>query len=62
MAVQKISHSEHEGRLKMDMALVTAENLLQSADEELKNQTQVQLKELKSLWEETCTYITHCHR
>lgn len=46
----------------MDMALVTAENLLQSADEELKNQTQVKLKELKSLWEETCTYITHCHR
>uniref|UniRef100_H2SQ46 Spectrin repeat containing, nuclear envelope family member 3 n=1 Tax=Takifugu rubripes TaxID=31033 RepID=H2SQ46_TAKRU len=58
---EKISHSEHEGRLKMDMALVTAENLLQSADEELKTQTQVQLKELKSQWEETCTYITHCH-
>lgn len=46
----------------MDMALVTAENLLQGADEELKNQTQARLKELKSLWEETCTYITHCHR
>uniref|UniRef100_H3CF31 Spectrin repeat containing, nuclear envelope family member 3 n=1 Tax=Tetraodon nigroviridis TaxID=99883 RepID=H3CF31_TETNG len=58
---EKISHSEHEGHLKMDMALVTAENLLQSADEKLKNQTQAQLKELKSLWEETCTYITHCH-
>lgn len=48
--------------MKMDMALVTAENLLQIADEELKTQTQVQLKELKSQWEETCTYITHCHR
>lgn len=44
------------------MALVAAENLLLSGDEELKNQTQTQLKDLKTLWEETCTYIIHCHR
>lgn len=60
--LQKIHQSEHEGRVKMDMALVAAENLLQSADEELRNQTHAKLKDLKSQWEETCTYIIHCHR
>lgn len=44
------------------MALVAAENLLLSGDEELKSRTQTQLKDLKTLWEETCTYIIHCHR
>ncbi|KAL7380794.1 hypothetical protein ABVT39_024193 [Epinephelus coioides] len=58
---EKIHQSEHEGRVKMDMALVAAENLLQSGDEELRNQTHAKLKDLKSLWEETCTYIIHCH-
>uniref|UniRef100_A0A7N6B258 KASH domain-containing protein n=1 Tax=Anabas testudineus TaxID=64144 RepID=A0A7N6B258_ANATE len=58
---EKIHQSEHEGRVKMDMALVAAENLLQSADEELRNQTHAKLKDLKSQWEETCTYIIHCH-
>ncbi|XP_042356539.1 nesprin-3 [Plectropomus leopardus] len=58
---EKIHQSEHEGRVKMDMALVAAESLLQSGDEELRNQTHTKLKDLKSLWEETCTYIIHCH-
>uniref|UniRef100_UPI0037E896BD nesprin-3 isoform X1 n=2 Tax=Semicossyphus pulcher TaxID=241346 RepID=UPI0037E896BD len=58
---EKIHQSEHEGRVKMDMALVAAENLLRSEDEELRNQTHAKLKDLKSLWEETCTYIIHCH-
>lgn len=44
------------------MALVAAENLLKSGDEEVKNQTHARLKDLKGLWEETCTYIIHCHR
>ena len=46
----------------MDVALVAAESLLQSGDEEVRNTTHAQLKELKSQWEETCTYIIHCHR
>lgn len=46
----------------MDMALVAAENLLHSGDEELRIHTHTKLKELKTLWEETCTYIIHCHR
>ncbi|XP_031731722.1 nesprin-3 [Anarrhichthys ocellatus] len=58
---EKIHHSQHEGRVKMDMALVAAENLLQSGDEELRNHTHAKLKDLKSLWEETSTYIIHCH-
>ncbi|XP_029349675.1 nesprin-3 [Echeneis naucrates] len=58
---EKIHESEHEGRLKMDKLLVAAENLLQSADEELRNHIHAKLKDLKSLWEETCTYIIHCH-
>ncbi|KAK2825829.1 hypothetical protein Q5P01_020043 [Channa striata] len=58
---EKIRQSEHEGRMKIDMVLVAAEKLLQTADEELRNQTHAKLKDLKSRWEETCTYILHCH-
>ncbi|TMS21366.1 Nesprin-3 [Larimichthys crocea] len=58
---EKIHLSEHEGRVKMEVALVAAEILLQSGDEELRNHTHAKLKDLKSQWEETCTYIIHCH-
>ncbi|KAJ8274783.1 hypothetical protein COCON_G00094080 [Conger conger] len=53
--------SEHEGWLKVDMALIAAEVLLQTGDEAIKGQTQARVKELKALWEETSIYITHCH-
>ncbi|XP_064153605.1 nesprin-3-like isoform X3 [Anguilla rostrata] len=56
-----IRNSEHEGWLKVDMALVAAEVLLQTSDEEIKSQTQARVKEIKALWEETSVYITHCH-
>ncbi|XP_020786352.2 LOW QUALITY PROTEIN: nesprin-3 [Boleophthalmus pectinirostris] len=58
---EKIHHSEHEGRMKMDKAMVAAEHLLQSEDEELRNHTLCKLRELKTQWEETTTYIIHCH-
>nr|XP_019958626.1 PREDICTED: nesprin-3 [Paralichthys olivaceus] len=58
---EKIHQSEHEGRVKMDMALVVAEKLLGNGDEELRSHTLAKLKDLKSLWEETATYIIHCH-
>lgn len=48
--------------MKMDVVLVAADALLKNGDEELKNQTHSKLKELKTLWEETSTYIVHCHR
>lgn len=58
---EKIHESEHDGRVKMDKVLVAAEVLLQNGDEENRNQTHSKLKNLKVLWEETCTYIIHCH-
>lgn len=60
--VKKIRESEQDGLLKMDVVLLAAETLLKKGDEEMKNQTHSKLKELKSLWEETSTYIIHCHR
>ncbi|XP_034015713.1 LOW QUALITY PROTEIN: nesprin-3 [Thalassophryne amazonica] len=59
--IEKIHETKHEGRMKMDKALVSAESLLQGGDEDLRNQTNAKLRELKTLWEETCTYVTHCH-
>ncbi|XP_062378753.1 nesprin-3 isoform X2 [Sardina pilchardus] len=58
---ERIRESEHEGRLKMDRALVAAEVLLQNGDEQTKHQTHAKLRDLKALWEETTTYILHCH-
>nr|XP_057913320.1 nesprin-3 isoform X2 [Doryrhamphus excisus] len=58
---EKIHQSEQEGRVKMDMALVAAEHLLEVGDEDLRTTTHSKLKELKICWEETCTYIIHCH-
>ncbi|XP_048084217.1 nesprin-3 [Alosa alosa] len=58
---ERIHGSEHEGRLKMDRALVAAEVLLQNGDEQTKHQTLAKLRDLKALWEETTTYIVHCH-
>lgn len=48
--------------MKMDQVLAAAEALLKNGDEALKNQTHSRLKELKTLWDETSTYIVHCHR
>ncbi|XP_056281821.1 nesprin-3 isoform X4 [Pseudoliparis swirei] len=58
---EKIHQSEHEGRVKMDLALAAAELLLQSGDKELRTTTHSELRHLKGLWEETSTYIIHCH-
>uniref|UniRef100_A0A096LTA6 Spectrin repeat containing, nuclear envelope family member 3 n=1 Tax=Poecilia formosa TaxID=48698 RepID=A0A096LTA6_POEFO len=58
---EKIHNSSHNGRMIVDQALMAAEKLLQSGDEELRNSTNVKLKELKNQWDETSTYIVHCH-
>ncbi|XP_067223828.1 nesprin-3 [Chanodichthys erythropterus] len=58
---EKIHCSEPEGHVKMDRVLVASEALLRNGDEEMKNQTHSKLKDLKVLWEETLTYIIHCH-
>ena len=46
----------------VDRALVAAENLLQTGDEDQRGNTNAKLRDLKAQWEETCTYIVHCHR
>ncbi|KAI7804686.1 nesprin-3 [Triplophysa rosa] len=58
---EKIHSSETEGHVKMDRVLVASEALLRNGDEEMKNQTHSKLKDLKALWDETLTYIIHCH-
>uniref|UniRef100_A0A9J7XP90 Spectrin repeat containing, nuclear envelope family member 3 n=1 Tax=Cyprinus carpio carpio TaxID=630221 RepID=A0A9J7XP90_CYPCA len=58
---EKIHSSEPEGHVKMDRMLVASEALLRNGDEEMKNQTLSKLKDIKALWEETLTYIIHCH-
>ncbi|XP_061156675.1 nesprin-3 isoform X4 [Syngnathus typhle] len=58
---EKIHQSEHDGRVKMEMALVAAERLLETGEEGVKSHIHAKLKELKSCWEETCTYIIHVH-
>ncbi|XP_066541718.1 nesprin-3 [Hoplias malabaricus] len=58
---EKIRESEADGRLKMDVVLMAAETLLKNGDEDMKNQTHSKLKDLKALWDETSTYIIHCH-
>ncbi|CAL8285589.1 unnamed protein product [Lota lota] len=58
---EKIHGCEHEGRVLVDMVLVAAEKLIQTSDENLKGDTNAKLKDLKAQWEETSTYIIHCH-
>ncbi|XP_071238969.1 nesprin-3-like [Salvelinus alpinus] len=58
---EKIHQSEHEGHVKFDKVLVAAEVLLQNGNQGTRNITHARLKELKALWEDTCTYIIHCH-
>ncbi|MCJ8737179.1 hypothetical protein PDJAM_G00021200 [Pangasius djambal] len=58
---EKIHESVEVGRMKMEVALVASDALLKNGDEDLKNQTHSKLKELKTHWEETSTYIIHCH-
>ncbi|KAM4724352.1 nesprin-3 isoform 2-T2 [Anableps anableps] len=58
---EKIHHSKHKGQMIVDQVLMAAEGLLQSGDEELRSSTNSKLKELKNEWEETTTYIVHCH-
>ncbi|XP_065108494.1 nesprin-3 [Paramisgurnus dabryanus] len=58
---EKIHSSEAEGHVKMDRVLVVSEALLRNGDEEMKNQTHSKLKDLKAQWDDTLTYIIHCH-
>ncbi|XP_052476055.1 nesprin-3 [Carassius gibelio] len=58
---EKIHSSIPEGHVKMDRVLVASEAPLQNGDEEMKKKTHSKLKYIEAVWEETLTYISHCH-
>ncbi|XP_012674769.2 nesprin-3-like isoform X2 [Clupea harengus] len=60
-ATEEICVSKEEGRMKVDLVVVAAESLLRTCSEEDRVHIHTKLRELKTLWEETSTYITHCH-
>ncbi|XP_053331228.1 nesprin-3 isoform X2 [Spea bombifrons] len=59
---EKICSREPEGRLLLDMVLVKAEALLNNeSSQKDKYETHVKLGTIKSMFEETMMYMTHCH-
>ncbi|ERE73000.1 nesprin-3-like isoform 1 [Cricetulus griseus] len=58
---EKICQLEPEGRVKVELALRAAEALLATCQEGQKPEILAQLRDIKSQWEETVTYMTHCH-
>ncbi|ELV12127.1 Nesprin-3 [Tupaia chinensis] len=58
---EKICQLEPEGRVKLDLALQAAEAFLVHCPEEQKPKILARLRDLKAEWEETVTYMTHCH-
>uniref|UniRef100_A0AAY4D3G9 KASH domain-containing protein n=1 Tax=Denticeps clupeoides TaxID=299321 RepID=A0AAY4D3G9_9TELE len=60
-ATGEICRSEHEGRMMVELVVAGAESLLKNRAEKDRPSVCAKLKELKALWEETSTYISHCH-
>uniref|UniRef100_A0A8D1LX25 Nesprin-3 n=1 Tax=Sus scrofa TaxID=9823 RepID=A0A8D1LX25_PIG len=58
---EKICQLEPEGRVKVDVVLRAAEALLARCHEDQKPQILARLRDVKAQWEETVTYMTHCH-
>ncbi|XP_045757429.2 nesprin-3 [Mirounga angustirostris] len=58
---EKLCQLEPEGRVKVDLVLRVAETLLACCREDQKPEILAQLKDIKAQWEETVTYMTHCH-
>uniref|UniRef100_A0A7N5JJW8 Nesprin-3 n=1 Tax=Ailuropoda melanoleuca TaxID=9646 RepID=A0A7N5JJW8_AILME len=58
---EKLCQLEPEGRVKVDLVLRAAEALLACCHEAQKPEILAQLKDIKAQWEETVTYMTHCH-
>ncbi|KAM5337404.1 nesprin-3 isoform 2-T6 [Glossophaga mutica] len=61
LETEKICQLEPEGRLKVDLALQAAQALLACCPEDQKPEILAQLRDIKAQWEETVTYMTHCH-
>ncbi|XP_063452181.1 nesprin-3 isoform X3 [Pan paniscus] len=58
---EKICQLEPEGRVKVDLVLRMAEALLACCPGDQKPGILARLKDIKAQWEETVTYMTHCH-
>uniref|UniRef100_A0A673U9M6 Spectrin repeat containing nuclear envelope family member 3 n=1 Tax=Suricata suricatta TaxID=37032 RepID=A0A673U9M6_SURSU len=58
---EKICQLEPEGRVKVDLVLRAAEVLLACCHDDQKPEILAQLRDIKAQWEETVTYMTHCH-
>lgn len=48
--------------MKVELVLRAAEALLATCQEGQKPEILARLRDIKSQWEETVTYMTHCHR
>ncbi|XP_029397070.1 nesprin-3 [Mus pahari] len=58
---EKICQLEPEGCVKVELVLRAAEALLATCQEGQKPEILARLRDIKSQWEETVTYMTHCH-
>lgn len=58
---EKICRLEPEGCVKVELVLRAAEALLATCQEGQKPGILARLRDIKSQWEETVTYMTHCH-
>uniref|UniRef100_A0A2R9AGF6 Nesprin-3 n=1 Tax=Pan paniscus TaxID=9597 RepID=A0A2R9AGF6_PANPA len=58
---EQICQLEPEGRVKVDLVLRMAEALLACCPGDQKPGILARLKDIKAQWEETVTYMTHCH-
>ncbi|XP_037359860.1 nesprin-3 isoform X2 [Talpa occidentalis] len=58
---EKICQLEPEGRVKVDLVLRAAEVLLLSCNDLQRPEILARLRDIKAQWEETVTYMTHCH-
>ncbi|KAM5124959.1 LOW QUALITY PROTEIN: nesprin-3-like [Mantella aurantiaca] len=58
---QKICALEPDGKLLLDLVLTKAENLLGESSDDEKHDVHVRLGKIKTMFEETVTYMTHCH-
>ncbi|EDL81813.1 rCG20952 [Rattus norvegicus] len=58
---EKICQLEPEGCIKVELVLRAAEALLATCQEGQKPEILARLRDIKSQWEETVTYMTHCH-
>ncbi|NXJ91432.1 SYNE3 protein, partial [Corythaixoides concolor] len=58
---EEICALQPEGNLKIDLILGKADAALRNITEDRKHEVLTKLKDIKALWEETATYITHVH-